>query len=41
MQQRSLARSLRTFLSRRPFTPFVIEFVDGERVVVERDDSVR
>jgi len=41
MQEKSLARCLRSFQNRRPFRPFIVEFVDGNHIVVEYPEAVR
>jgi hypothetical protein len=41
MTPKGLLNSLRAFQTRKPFKPFVVEFVDGDRVVVEHPEAVR
>jgi hypothetical protein len=41
MDQTNFTKSLATLLNRRPFRPFEIRFVDGERLMVEHPEAVR
>jgi hypothetical protein len=41
MNQQNLEAALRPFARRRPFRPFLIEFVSGDRVLVRHPEAVR
>ena len=41
MDQKNFAQSLSAFLHRRPFRPFAVQFVDGDRIVIEHPEAVR
>jgi hypothetical protein len=41
MDQKNFAKSLAALLKRRPFRPFDIQFVDGERLTIQHPEAVR
>jgi hypothetical protein len=41
MNYETLELAVRTFGRRRPFRPYVIEFVNGNRVIVKHPEAVR
>jgi hypothetical protein len=40
MKDITFRRSLRSFVRRRPFKPFVVKLVSGDRIVVEHPEAV-
>ena len=40
MKDTPFQKSLRAFVRRRPFKPFVVELVSGNRIVVEHPEAV-
>ena len=39
MKDTSFQKSLHAFVSRRPFKPFIVELVSGDRIVVEHPEA--
>lgn len=39
MKDTSVQKSLHAFVSRRPFKPFIVELVSGDRIVVEHPEA--
>ena len=40
MVEETFAQALRAFARRRPFKSFVVELVNGERIVIEHSESL-
>ena len=40
MKDTPFQRSLRLFVKRQPFKPFVVELVSGDRIVIEHPEAV-
>ena len=41
MEHRSFANSIAALVRRKPFKPFTIKFVDGDKLLVEHPEAVR